>query len=616
MSGRVTLAGSERVEVPGSRRVGAVPPDERISVSVVLAPRQRVDAQDRMSAATNEQHGQRSYVAPEDVEKVFGADPASAERVREFAAAHRLSVDDVNLARRTVRLSGTVADVCAAFETSVERFEYEGATYRGRTGALTIPEELDGVITAVFGIDDRPVARHHAVSPLPASTSNTLSALQVAAAYKFPAGFDGSGQTVGIIEFGGGYRQQDLADFASGLGVAAPQTVDVSVDGATNSPQAPPAKQGDPDFDLEVALDIEVVGAIAPAAKIPVYFAPNTTAGWHDAISTAITDTANSPSVLSISWGASENSAFFSTAVMNDISTLLAQAVQTGITVLFSSGDFGSANAPKSQQTDQLAHVDFPASDPNATGCGGTVLTLDANGAITAEEVWNNGTSSSGGGISDVFDVPTFQGNAAIPASANPGGRVGRGVPDVAGHADAYSIQLRGQSTSALGTSAVAPLWAGLVARINQALGRRAGLLNPTLYGGVVAANGFNDITSGSNGAYSAGAGWDACTGLGSPIGERILAVLRGPAAVTSVSPTSGPPGTSITVTGTGFTGASAVGFGSTAADTFSVDSDTQITVTAPNGAGTVDITVTTPGGASATGADDQFTFTSAGSGQ
>jgi kumamolisin len=169
-------------------------------------------------------------------------------------------------------------------------------------------------------------------------------------------------------------------------------------------------------------------------------------------------------------------------------------------------------------------------------GCGGTSLRLDAAGHVAAETVWNNGAQggSTGGGVSDAFGVPDWQAAAGVPpraAAGASGSGAGRGVPDVAAVADpqtGYQILVDGQATVIGGTSAVAPLWAGLVCRLAQLVGRPLGLLQPVLYAGAAAgaAPGFRDITVGSNGAYSADAGWDACTGLGTPDGAALLAVL------------------------------------------------------------------------------------------
>jgi kumamolisin len=201
-------------------------------------------------------------------------------------------------------------------------------------------------------------------------------------------------------------------------------------------------------------------------------------------------------------------------------------AAAIGVTVTVASGDNGSTDGVN----DGLNHVDFPASSPNVLACGGTQLQA-SGGAITSEVVWNeqaNQEGATGGGVSDVFPLPSYQSAAGVPASANPGGNVGRGVPDVAGDADpttGYVTRVDGQPDVIGGTSAVAPLWAGLIALVNQSLGKPVGFVNPLLYQ-ATAGSPTNDITSGNNGAYPAGAGWDACTGLGSPIGTGVAAAL------------------------------------------------------------------------------------------
>jgi kumamolisin len=282
-------------------------------------------------------------------------------------------------------------------------------------------------------------------------------------------------------------------------------------------------------------LDIEVAGAVAPGAKIVVYFAPNTDAGFLDAVNTAIHDTLNKPSAVSISWGGAESG--WTNQAMQAMNNAFQDAAALGVTICCASGDSGSTDGVD----DGLLHVDFPASSPYALGCGGT--RLEGSGStITNEVVWNEGVGggATGGGISDVFDLPNWQANANIPPSANPGGRIGRGVPDVAGDADpvtGYQVLVDGDQFTIGGTSAVAPLWAGLIALVNQKLGHSVGYLNPGIYGlppsSVSVAfhdiiTGNNDIT-GNNGPYPARPGWDACTGWGSPDGVKLLSALSGP---------------------------------------------------------------------------------------
>jgi kumamolisin len=269
-------------------------------------------------------------------------------------------------------------------------------------------------------------------------------------------------------------------------------------------------------------LDIEVIGAIAPQANIAVYFAPNTDAGFLDAITTAIHDTTNKPSVISISWGGAESS--WTSQAMTAMDDAFQAAAALGVTVCVASGDNGSSDAVN----DGGDHVDFPASSPFALACGGTTLKADKS-TIRAESVWNDGAGggATGGGISTFFATPSWQ--ATLRASrtrGNPSPLSHRGVPDVAGNADpetGYTVRVDGEDSVIGGTSAVAPLWAALIARVNQATGQPAGFINPRLYQNPQA---LRDITSGNNGDFAAAAGWDACTGLGSPNGAALRGVI------------------------------------------------------------------------------------------
>jgi kumamolisin len=262
-----------------------------------------------------------------------------------------------------------------------------------------------------------------------------------------------------------------------------------------------------------------VAGSIAPEATIAVYFAPNTDRGFIDAVTTAVHDTDHRPSVVSISWGSAENT--WTEQAMTQMEQAFVAAAAMGVSVTVAAGDNGSSDGA----ADGLQHADFPASAPHALGCGGTRLNIVAT-AIAAEAVWNDGPGqgASGGGVSDVFPVPDYQLHASIPPSANPGGHVGRGVPDVCGDADpdtGYTVRVDGETIPIGGTSAVAPLWAALIALLNEGLGKPVGFLHPYLY--AEGRNELRDIVSGSNGAYSVGPGWDPCTGLGSPDGAALL---------------------------------------------------------------------------------------------
>ena len=514
----------------GAREVGPANPDERLEVSVRL--RSRAGKKAALSAEALAQPLEtRNLLTRDQLEKQHGADPASIGKIEAFAREHGLAVVEASAARRTVVLSGTVATMSKAFGVELKQFEHPNGTYRGRTGPVQIPAELQDTIEGVFGLDNRPQAKPHFRRRKDGSgvrahaSGESYTPLQVAAAYNFPGGADGSGECIALIELGGGYKPADLTTYFKQLNLSTtPKVSTVSVDHGKNHPTGDP---GGPDG--EVMLDIEVAGAVAPGAKIVVYFAPNTDAGFLDAITTAIHDKTNQPTVVSISWGGPESS--WTSQAMTLMDEAFQAAAALGVTICVAAGDDGSTDGV----TDGLNHVDFPASSPYALACGGTRLTATGS-TISSETVWNelaNNEGATGGGISDFFALPTFQAGAKVPPSANPGNHVGRGAPDVAGDADpatGYVTRVDGQPDVIGGTSAVAPLWAGLIARINQKLQTPVGYANPLLYGTAAKAGAFHDITSGNNGAYNAGPGWDACSGLGTPIGTALLAALA-PAA-------------------------------------------------------------------------------------
>lgn len=517
------LKGSERQPIPGARSVGKADPTERLEVTVLLRHRAAPDLQSRIQKlARGDKSG--GHIKREDFARQFGADAADISTVKQFASGHGLAVVQEDAARRTVVLSGTVAQFNKAFGVDLEQFEHDGGSYRGRTGPVHLPDELNGVVEAVLGLDNRPQARPHFRAcgaqgnvhwRASAAAAGSFTPVQLASLYDFPTG-TGAGECIGIIELGGGYRTADLRTYFANLHVTLPKVLAVSVDHGRNHPT------GDPNGpDGEVMLDIEVAGAIAPGAKIAVYFAPNTDAGFLDAITTAIHDTRNKPSVISISWGGPESS--WTQQSMTAFDQAFQAAAAMGITVCAASGDNGSSDGV----TDGADHVDFPASSPFCLACGGT--SLQASGAsISSETVWNDGANggAGGGGVSSFFARPSWQNG--LTATKNGGGATplaNRGVPDVSGDADpqtGYDVRVDGSNAVFGGTSAVAPLWAGLIARINSAKGNPVGYINAQLYNNPSA---LNDITQGNNGDFSAAKGWDACTGLGSPDGKKVAEI-------------------------------------------------------------------------------------------
>jgi kumamolisin len=514
---RISLRGSVRAPLPGAHAVGAANPDQPIEVTVLLRPRTAKQSL-KLEELGARPPRERKHLTREELGSNSGAAPQDIASIEAFAHDYQLAVVEANAAERRVVLSGTVANFSKAFDVELKRYEHPGGSYRGRTGSVHLPTDIADIVQGVFGLDDRPQAKAHfqkrnrtGVRALTPDTSFTPT--QLANLYSFPPDADGSGQCIALIELGGGYQTRDLNAYFDKLSVPHPTVSAVSVDGGHNSPGG--------DADGEVMLDIEVAGALAPKSKVVVYFAPNTDRGFLDAILKAVHDTRHKPSVISISWGGPESQ--WTEQAMQAFDQTFQDAGAIGVTVCCAAGDNGSTDGV----TDGLQHVDFPASSPFALACGGTHLQASGN-KISSETVWNDGpNSASGGGISDFFDPPIWQKDANVPPSNNPGGRKGRGVPDVAGDADpntGYSVIVDGQEQVIGGTSAVAPLWAGLIARINQDLGASVGYLNPLLYAQL--SSDLHDITQGDNGVYIAARGWDPCTGWGSPDGGKLLSSI------------------------------------------------------------------------------------------
>jgi kumamolisin len=497
---RIAIAGSRRVPVAGAARVGPVDSHERVEATIVL----------RRSPKLTEPSGQIGVrVRRADFAAAHGADPHDMEIVERFAHEHGLTVVASHAGRRTVHVAGPADAMKAAFGTQLSYYESPEGRYRGRIGAVTLPDDVAPVVEAVLGLDNRPIAKPHLRRHAqPETADGALFPTQVATAYNFPATVNGNGETIAILELGGGFKPQDLETYFGSLKIPTPKVSAIGVLTGTNNPGQ------DPNADGEVMLDIEVAGAVAPGARIVVYFAPNTDQGFHDAIATAVHDDVNKPSVISISWGSAE--ANWTPQARKVMNAALQDAAALGVTVTVAAGDDGSSDGLPHGE-----HVDFPASSPFALACGGTKLEVTASGSIQGESVWNeqgSGRGATGGGFSAVFNLPDYQRNS----NASKHGKM-RGVPDVSGNADpttGYRVLVDGSMEVIGGTSAVSPLWAGLVALLNQQTGSALGFLNPALY--AKAAGGFHDIVTGDNGSFKAGPGWDATTGLGTPDAKHL----------------------------------------------------------------------------------------------
>ncbi len=341
MTDRWIVPGSERLQLPGSRVLGNADPSEEATVTVFVRSK-------ASRAAPPGAMSREAYAAG------YGADDADLQKVAAFARAHGLEVVESSAARRSVILRGSVARLNAAFGVDLKSCEAGDVTYRGREGSVSVPADLSGVVEAVLGLDNRPQAETRV--RIAADAAVSFTPVQVARLYDFPTNADGTGQCIGIIELGGGFSQPDFASYISGLGIAAQTVTIVSVDGASSAPGV------DNNADVEVMLDAEIAGAVAPGARIVMYFAPNTDQGFIDAVTTAVHDQKNDPSVISISWGAPESA--WTQQARDALDSAIQAASAIAVSVCVASGDGGSSDGVN----DGAAHADFPASSPHRAG--------------------------------------------------------------------------------------------------------------------------------------------------------------------------------------------------------------------------------------------------------
>jgi kumamolisin len=542
----VPLPGSDRTLLPNSRLVGAVDRRELVTLTVAVRSQSNPEELERwVREQAAKPPAERTYLTRQQLREQHGASTEDLDAVEGFGRHYDLQVVHRSAAERSVVLRGQLGDLLAAFPADLRMYHHAQGTYRGRQGQIQVPQELRDIVTGVFGYDTRPrrrsSGRRQHLSDNGPGGANGVAATVFAARYEFPAEaggqpLTGAGETIAIIELGGGYRTSDLRAYFTEIGRPLPQVTAVSVDHGGNHPATADSADG------EVMLDLEVAGAVAPGATLAVYFAPNSDKGFLDAISAAVHDAERRPSVVSISWGSPENAA--DVQGLRAYHQVFVEAAALGVTICAAAGDHGAADEP-APLWDKHIHVDHPAADDLVLACGGTQINDFTEGGGGEEVVWNDGTPfdpgvpggggwTTGGGISTLFAVPDYQQNLTLPASVVPGAGPGRGVPDIAMSATNYFVRVDRAEGASGGTSAVAPLMAGLVALLNQALPQYAGYLNPFLYAN--AGKGlFRDITQGSNAipgsaaGYQATVGWDACTGLGTPVGTALLAALSAP---------------------------------------------------------------------------------------
>ena len=532
---RVVVRGTQNLVRPVRRRTALVRTDKEITVLLSLRWQNESKLCPQNSLGSRPVH-ERKHLSVAQATAVFSANPGDVAAVRRFAHRYQLHSSALGLGGAFMQLSGTAGNFNRAFGVKLCHWSEKkcASTYQGHEEEVTLPGDLEGIVTGVFGLDTHPAARRprgstHGMSAgditPPPVTSRTRRPAEFADLYQFPQHTSGDGECIGLLEFGGGFRRTELKSYFKTVGVKMPTVIVREVSPGANRPQG---KRGTLNADTEVYLDIEVAASLAPEAKLVVYFGDNTMQGWLSTLQAAILDQTHDPSVISISWGEAEQD--WSPQALREIDKLFQLAAHRGISICCSSGDRGiSESSPFT--------VAFPASSPHVLACGGTRLDIKGSGS-RKETVWNQWRQfklASGGGVSDVFPLPLYQQGAKVPLRRSQEHQAGRGIPDVAANASSdtgYLIEADRTPMSLGGTSAVAPLWAALIARLNEAMGMRIGFLTPLLYTmNSAGAGAVCDITEGFNGStraagFRARPGWDACTGLGSPNGEQLLKLL------------------------------------------------------------------------------------------
>jgi kumamolisin len=539
------VPGSRRVAMSGARATSPCNPHITLEVTLKLRRKAALPPLDGRPAKP---------MTRAELAARYGASDQDIDAVVKAFAAFGLKPVATSTATQSVRLSGSVQQMEQAFQVKLFNYAFtrgvDEAPYRGRVGDVRVPAEVKDVVTGVFGLDNRRVARRRRKHPgvttasahaLAASNGSRYLPAQLAQHYNFPPG-DGEGQAVAVFEFAGGYFASDLKAFCDAAGVDMPTVEAISVDGTATS--AHDGTEG------ETMLDVEVIAGVCPKAKIVAYFAEFSEQGWIAALDALMQDHANDPGVVSISWGSPEDDAQTWTAqAIDHINESFQEAAMLGITICIAAGDDGSSDGVR----DGHAHPDFPSTSPFVLAVGGT--TIPVRGGTGPDVVWFEGTGvrdqdfqdgSTGGGVSERFARPAWQGNIDIK-SVNPGSFAGRVYPDLAVNADwfasPYLLVVDGGSQPNGGTSAASPLVAALLTRINagRGPGHRLGYVTPVLYGTVgtgaaattVGAIGCTDVVTGNNktatiGGYSAGPGYDAVSGWGTPNGVKLAAALAG----------------------------------------------------------------------------------------
>ena len=572
------LPGSERPQTKGSTLLGPVKANEPITVAVIVRQKPGSPEVPDLEYWENTPPNQRVYLSPEEFFERHGAAQEEVDRVAEYLKDRGLRIVEQHAGRRRIMAEGTAEQMNSAFGVTLNRYraperkmpappprkQGEGRPfgdhvtigaheYHGYEGPVHLPANLSGLVEAVIGLDNRKLGRPAGTGTGDPPGASYLTPLQIAQDYNFPTN-SAAGQTIGIFEDASGgaaYLASDVNLFLAGLGgLPAPILTDIGLLGYTNNPILSNLNSGG---GFECNIDVSIAAASGQGANINVYFTDDSELGWDTFFDRAMFPAAgeNPPSVLTASWvpSLSDDTGSIGDHTIagtfaNNLHGKLRSAAARGITVFMAIGDWGSEN----DVGDGKCHISYPNGDPFVTACGGTILGSpnpvppparyeytwsDGNNLASQFQGWSNGFyyESTGGGVSDQFPRPPYQVHAGVLPISKNDGDVRRGVPDVAGMVAMTGFFIAGVGPQAgYGTSAVAPLYAGLLSTINAFLGRNTGFLNPTLYR--YGPRICNDIRFGNNDSsyppdapfYTAAVGWDGCTGWGSINGLRLLA--------------------------------------------------------------------------------------------
>ncbi|WP_329556383.1 S53 family peptidase [Streptomyces sp. NBC_00696] len=490
-------------------RTGAVSASKRIAVAISLTPRNDKSLDTFIADVSNPRSSSYGrYLTKAQFGARFGRTDAEVKQVKEYLRAQGLTVGKVHSGNLLVDATGTAAQLEKAFGTKLSTWKdaKSGRAFYANETAPTLPTGIAGLVSDVTGLNNRAQLHHQATDTVAPRNGpgGGYTPAQLKGGYNVSSTYTGSGQKIALLEFDG-FQQSNITKYDTNYSLGSPTPTVSKVDGGSGALG---------DGQVEVELDIEVLHAIAPKANVTVFEGPNSDAGEVDTYQ-AIVD--SGIPTTSISWGASESQR--TTSNINAVDAVFKAGAAEGLGFYAASGDDGSDDAGNGTTT-----VDYPASDPYVTGVGGTKLTVTSSNAFSKEVAWSGG----GGGKSSVFKIPSWQ--TAVQKTAGGGYRQ---VPDVSAHANpspGVSIYSQGTWTSVGGTSAAAPEWAAFGALYNQqaaASGKaNLGFANPALY--AAKGTGFHDITSGSNGAYSAATGWDFTSGWGSYNAATLAAKLLG----------------------------------------------------------------------------------------